>query len=290
MLSKLGEVTKKEQVDRDPFLVALSGAASMGSHVVFELAALRDTPIGKIVTDCLGRQEHNPFDEMEKETGTSPMESVDRVAVAEDLLLVEGDFEGADFDKLFEGMEATVRGNTVVYSRPDQTGSTAAIWNGQMLILSEDIDTFEETIGLLEGEVPFDQDVIDEDDSYGEIFGRLDIEDAAKMFPDTNDMSQRFAKIAEEVELHVDASNDVAMVANVTGSDNDALQELARAVGGLLSLGRIKARADGENELAELLDFASVDPGEGEFEMEVALPLEFLEDKLADCKWAGVNQ
>ncbi len=290
LLSQLGEVTEKKEMERDPLLVALSGAAADGSHVVFEVAELKDTPIGKIVTDCLARAEKNPFDELEDESGLDAMDSVERVAVAEDLFLLEGDFASADFDKLFEGMDQTTHGDTVVYSHPDKPGSSAAVWNGEMLIFAENEDTFDEAIGLLEGDVPYDETVLNEDDSYGEIYGNLDVDDAADMFPSDNEVGQRFSDIAEAVELHVDASDDVAMWANVTGSDNDELNELARSMGGLLSLGRIKARAEGQDDLAELLDFASVDPGEGDFEMEVALPLEYLEEKLADCKWAGVGQ
>ncbi len=287
LLNKLGETTQQEQLERDPLLVALSGAAAKGTHLVFEVEALKDTPIGQIVIDCLTNADSSPLDKVEEKTGISLMDSVDRIAGASGLLLVEGDFSGAKLEGLFDGAEATAKGQTTIYANPDAPGGQAAVWNKQLLILTRDRETLDEAIGLLEGEVPFDDKTIDEENSFGEIYGSLDVEQAAGMFPGSSDVGNRFAEAAERVELHVDASEDVAIVANVSGGNNDALNELARAVGGALSLGRIKARAEGDDDLAELLDFASVDPDEGAFEMEVALPLQFLEDKLADCRWMG---
>ena len=253
--------------------------------MVFEVDALADTPIGRMVVDCLERRPDDPFAEMERETGFNPAEALDRVGVADDLVVMGGDFAGVVDSPMFQELERTQRGGAVVFSSADGEGQFA-LWGDEMLIAADDADALDEAIGLLAGDVPFDEGALPEADAYGEIYGSLDVDDAMGMFGDA-DLARRFGEAAEEVKIHVDASEDVAIVADVSGGESAALSDLGRALGGAMSLARLKARAEDEDDLAELLDFASVNNAGGALKVEVALPLEFLERHLADCKWAG---
>ena len=94
----------------------------------------------------------------------------------------------------------------------------------------------------------------------------------------------RLAEVAENVELHVDASSDFAMTAQVKGPDEAKVTDLGKSLGGALSLARMKAQAEGEKELAQLLDFAGVKPDGDEFRLELAVPLDVIKQQLAFCR------
>jgi hypothetical protein len=86
------------------------------------------------------------------------------------------------------------------------------------------------------------------------------------------------------VKLHVDASHDVGIVADAKGNDPAGVLDLAKTLGGALALGRTAARAQGKDNLAAFLDYASVHPAEsGSFRVELALPLEYIAAQLKDC-------
>jgi hypothetical protein len=278
----------REKASRDPVLVALSGAAARGSSMVFEVAALADTPVGRMVTDCLEKRADNPLAEAEREAGFDPAKDVDRIGAADDLVVVAGDFEGVGDSPLFAELERTQRGEAAVYTRGEDGGGIA-LWRDELMIVGESADALDEALALLAGEIPFDEEALPEADAYGEIHGSLDVDQAADLFGD-QELAERFADAADEVKLHVDASGDVAIVADVSGGEPAAMADLGRALGGAMSLARLKARAEGEDELAALLDFAGVSNIGGGIRAEVALPLEFLESKLADCKWMGAGE
>ena len=74
------------------------------------------------------------------------------------------------------------------------------------------------------------------------------------------------------------------MVADVRGPAGEDLERLSKAFGAALALGRIKAQDDGDEKLAQLLDFAKVKPPAGRsFSLDVALPIEVLKD-LGPCR------
>jgi hypothetical protein len=74
------------------------------------------------------------------------------------------------------------------------------------------------------------------------------------------------------------------MVAQIRGSDASKVTDLGKSLGGALSLARLKAQADGNKDLAQLLDFAKVQPDGSEFKLELAVPLEAIKERLAFCR------
>jgi hypothetical protein len=71
----------------------------------------------------------------------------------------------------------------------------------------------------------------------------------------------------------------------VQGPGSDELKDVAKSLGAALAVARFKAKADGEEELAELLELARVNPnGSGNFNLELAVPLEMLKRKMAFCQ------
>jgi hypothetical protein len=83
--------------------------------------------------------------------------------------------------------------------------------------------------------------------------------------------------------LHVDATDDLLLVADVRGPDEELLAELGQSIAGALSLGRLQAVREDDRVLADLLDESRVIPSAGSFQLEVALPLATVERQLGEC-------
>src|SRR5262249_18366322 len=91
-------------------------------------------------------------------------------------------------------------------------------------------------------------------------------------------------RTASDVELHVDATDDALVVADVSGRDATGMEELGRTFGGALAAGRLGAKADGDSRLAELLELARVSPRkDGSFRLEAAFPVEMVRHWIGDC-------
>jgi hypothetical protein len=285
--NKLAEGPVKEEAD--PFMVALSAAARGGTFMVFELKKLMETPVGEIITGCLERSERNPFDKIEEETGVSILNDLGRLAMSENMILFEGFFPFDENAPISEGFESTVQGSAVRYTRTEADSGFGdfAIWDQSVLILGKGSEPVDSALGMLSGEIPYDPSALSSIQTYGDIYGNLDVDDAADLFENEGDMAQRIVDLVDSVEVHVDASEDVAMVATMAGSGQEEMSDLAKSLGSVLSLARFKAQMDDEEDLAELLDYASVSPSGEQFDMKLALPLEYLERHLADCKWMG---
>jgi hypothetical protein len=113
----------------------------------------------------------------------------------------------------------------------------------------------------------------------------LSVEQLLKMFPpEQAELAQRLKEVADTVELHMDARSDVAMVAQIRGADEAKVTDLGKSLGAALSVARLRAQAEGEKELAQLLDFAKVQPDGNEFKLEMAVPLDVIKERLAWCR------
>ncbi len=292
LLTKSADASKRMVKEVDPLMVALSGMAKRGSYMVFELADLWETPIGAIIARCLEQAKHNPFEEMEAETGINVLSSIDRVAVANGLVLFDGDFD-AENTPLNQNYSREEAGRTIRFQQPQghkETSSEIAIWDNTILMVGAPDGPMAEALSLLNGELPYDPQAIPSKTAYGAIYGQMDVPEITEMFKEQRDFSERFADLMESVELHIDAGGDVAMVATARAWEGENADELAQSLGGIISLARLKARSDGEEELAALLDFAKVEPFGTGFTLEAALPLSFLEKHLSDCEWVGDSE
>jgi hypothetical protein len=155
-----------------------------------------------------------------------------------------------------------------------------------MIIVGDDPAAVKAVIERMEGRTnETEPPLIDETQTYGEIYGKISADDIARMLPpDQQELANRLRDAAEEIELHVDTQSGVAISANVMGPNGEQVTDLGKSLGGALSLLRLKAKAEGETELAELLDHARIAPQGNEFKLEMALPIEMLKQQLAFCK------
>ncbi len=264
----------------DPVHVAL-GAGEL--QMVFEASALFDSPLGRMLLACLSPEQSADLEQWEKKSGFKPLEQLERVAFASggpdaDPVLVLSGAVGDITPSIFD-----IDGDFEPYGQKSvwiTEGKRAlAVWNRKIALLG-DADGVRAALARLEGEQPALASPFT-DEAYGEVYGTLSTRLAGELVP--NELRQRLTDAAERVMLHVDATDDLLLVADVYGQEAEKLRDLATTVGGALSLGRLHALREEDNLLAGLLDESRVIPGSGSFQLEMALPLSTIEEHLGEC-------
>lgn len=293
-----GKAEAEKPRPRDPVLAALPRGKGR-SAVVIEANALRYSPIGELLLDCLMRDGGKNLEDFRKQSGVDPLQDLDRMIITDKGVVLSGNFGNAKFKEMFQERVAADYGpgtrvyepGTVVVTQADggvrrgRSNGTVGTWNDQLLVVGEDPAAVKEVLDQVNGGGSNEPPVINEGSTYGEMYGVLSVEQLARMIPpDQAELAQKLRDVAETVELHMDARSDVAMVAEIRGSDSSKVTDLGKSLGGALSLARLKAQADGNKDLAQLLDFAKVQPDGTEFKLELAVPLDIIKERLAFCR------
>lgn len=263
----------------DPLQLALGGS-ELG--LVLEARALQESPLGRMLLGCLSPDQTKALTELEQKMGLHPLKQIERIAIAGDgsddaVLMLGGQFEGFDPSALDEQLGFEPLGDDTLWA---ESGERAiASWKGQLLLLGA-ADGVRTALARLE-RPPSEAAANLAADAYGEVYGSLTGQAASRMLPP--DLRERFARATDRVTLHVDARDDLLLVADVYGPQQEPLRDLASMVGGALALGRLHAVRSENPMLAELLDESRVIPGDGSFQVEMALPLAALADQLGEC-------
>jgi hypothetical protein len=163
--------------------------------------------------------------------------------------------------------------------------TTVGTWGSQMLLLGQDRAGLQASLDRLESSGPRQPGVLTEDQAYGEVYGVLTPDVLAELVGrEDAALGQTLRDSARSVSLHADVSHDVGLVADIGGEDATRTEDLRRALGGALSLGRMQAQARGREEEAQLLDQARVTRSEdGKFRLQAGLPYEYLSRVFKDC-------
>ncbi|RMG11031.1 MAG: hypothetical protein D6729_18535, partial [Deltaproteobacteria bacterium] len=206
-------------------------------------------------------------------------------------LLVSGFFEGVDFDRLLEDRGRAPYGDAAVIYAPRPGGGSEGseaigIWDDSLVVVGPSEEAVRAAIDRIEGRAPLEPGALDVFDAYGEVYGRLGPTLLARIaagFDPT--LEARINEIVEAMELHVDAQRDIGMRLSVRGRRPEEMEQLARALGGALAAARLAAQESGDEDLARLLDYAEIDPAGAYFDLRLAVPFEFIEEKLGDCRW-----
>jgi len=272
-------------------MTALPGG---NTAVIIEANAIRHSPIGELMVQCLGAKgQGDPFEQFRERTGIDLLKDLDRIAVTENGLTISGNFQNARWDEGLGVGRSTPYGDqgalytSVPQSQPDgeQVGPSFGAWNGQMFIIGQSADEIRSALDRLEGRAPVGAPAILDESSYGEIYGVISAEQLARLIGrDNAEFAERLRGVAQHIELHVDTRKDVAVVADVRGPDAAGVSDLGKSLGAMLSLAQLQARVQQESDLAELVELARIEPGEARFNLELALPMAFLEKHLAWCR------
>jgi len=272
---------------RDPVITALPPSKGT-SVVVFEATALKETPIAKHWIDCImaGRQRRG-LHRFRERYGVDLLEDIERLAVSSgEVVIASGDFSGAKWEEM-DGPPRVYGDKGAIFERREEgrPGEVLGIWNDEMVIIAKSAADIEAAMDRLEDRAPQEAPRLQEWEQYGDVYGVLAAEDIAKLFPeDQRELADRLRGVVKDVALHVDASEDVAIVADVGGDVQGEVEDLAKSLGGALALARLKAQSDGEENLAELLDYAKIRPRDGRFSIDLALPLDVLIRQMGPCK------
>jgi hypothetical protein len=289
-------VAQRPPRQRDPVLSALA-APEAGTALVFEANALRNSPVGQLLLDCLEAQGSRdggpgPLEEL-RALGIDPLQDVDRVAMGDEGVVVSGNFARVNWDQILGDAGAATRYGSAGQLRslpgPSDAGSgpVLATWGNQMVIIAPDEAAARASLDRVEGRAEPGQ-VLRDDQAYGDVYGVVGGGRLSGLFGGSETgLGAQLRDTARSVELHLDATRDVGLVAQVKGDDPSRLQDLGKALGGALVGARAQAIASGDAEAAELFDYARVVPGTENFQLEVAVPLEYLQAKLAFCGRPG---
>jgi hypothetical protein len=247
---------------------------------------LRDSPIGRKLLACLSPQHLAGLSELQEQLGFDPIERVERIGLtssaadSEPVLVLSGDFQGANLS--FPGADVPVfeaYGKRTRLAKDDH--QAMALWDESMFV----IGNVEPTLAIvrrLEGEDPL-LEGFPPHEAYGEVYGAISGAALSQLVP--SEYRERVRDVAERVLLHVDATDDLLLVADVRGEPSQ-VRDLGTALGGALALGRLQAAKENQGLLGELLDQSRVVPGEGGFLLEMALPLAAIEEQLGACAQA----
>jgi hypothetical protein len=262
----------------DPVLVALSSPDDMA--VVLEAGALKGSPIGRMLLACQSPDTMAELERFEERSGFRPLDQLERVGMTthdgKPVVVLSGDF--SNFDPGFGAPDkpVTTVGNARVLDREDVS---IAVWKGQMVVIG-DPSGVHSALDRLEGASPAAASFL-AGEAYGEMYGSLSGESLSQLLPEN--LRDQLWGAADRVLLHVDATDDLLLVADVNGRDAEKLSDLGQAIAGALSLGRLQAVREDDPLLADLLDESRVIPSQGSFRLEVALPLSSVERQLGEC-------
>lgn len=265
---------------RDPLLWALPSDPKK-SAMVFEVSELKSSPLGQAWLDCMLARggEQRGRASFKESFGIDLLEDVERVAVSSNRVAVLSIAPGvAKLDKSGWPKRAFGDGGTI-YEKPEGN-QVMATWGSDIMLAGQDAAEVEATIRRLEAKDPQGAPAIPEWSTYGNIYGVLSPEDLAAMLPpEQAGIAAQVEEAVRRVHLHVDASEDVAMVADVEGAEGKELEDLSKTMGVALSVARATAEEKGNERLSELLEYAAVHPQKGgKFSLDMALPFEVLKE------------
>ena len=273
---------------RDPIL-ALMPAEVKRAAVVAEFNAIINSELGGLMTECLFGEDDFLSDL--KDAGMDPTTKVDRVAMIDDSLVVTGDFKNSQWKKFLPpeavGKGYGRQGEMIEVQREDGGVQTFAVWGGQMFIAGGNEASQKVILDRLEGNGPPQAtSVLDDSMAYGEVYGVI----ASGMLADLVGredarLGETIRQSAKSVQLHMDVSHDVGLVADIQSGNPQTTEELRRTIGSALSLARMQAQAKGKTDEADLLDLAHVRSAEGgsDFRLEAGLPYEYMEKTFRQC-------
>ena len=263
---------------RDPLLVSLP-VREDGLVIVFEANALRHSRLGERFIACLEARNPGDLARVQEETGIDPLKDVDRVAFLEDAIVLSGQFQNVRWERL-KAAPVAYGGGRIWHDGGEWFGA----WGDGLVLLADREESVRRAIDQLEGRAPIPPASFGEDLAYGEVYGVIPGASARRVLgADDRGIGGKLAAIASRVELHVDAMQDIAAVVRVHGDDQGGLQDLAKTIGGALAVARLKAQAESDRELADLLEYAQVRPAGDSFSVQLAVPADRLERWFAEC-------
>mgnify|MGYP006144861259 CR=1 FL=1 len=276
------------QEPRDPLLRAF-GAGDNTSLIVFETNAIRHSALGESFLNCLGQNAQQGLSKIRDELGINPLEDIDRMALGDETVMFSGHFENLQWGEIFDSEPENYGDSALFFTENNNTDDPDAVlterialWNNELLILGKNREDLEQTIDTLEGRLPMNSIPLRESETYGEAYGNMSTAMLGRLIPpEAGELRDQILEIVSGVKLNSNAMSDVAISAQLSSDGNiDGLTDLGRSMGGALSMALAAARLQGDDQLAQLLEFAKITDNQGELALELALPEDYLKQHL----------
>jgi hypothetical protein len=137
----------------------------------------------------------------------------------------------------------------------------------------------------LEGRSPAPAPLLTPDMIYGDVYGVIAAEHAGELLPyGHRELAELLPTVMHHVELHVDASHDVRVTAELKGVDPARADELAAMIDAGLVLAKMKATKKGNVLVAKVLERVRLVQDGARLRLEAEVPLAMLEQELAWCR------
>ncbi len=275
---------------RDPVLAAMPTEIKNGA-IVIEANAIRNSELGNLMVECLFTDKAEALSRF-ADAGFDPLEKLDRFAIADNAMMVTGDFSKTDIPALIDMKNKRDFGsNASLFSRGLPDGGTSepmGLWKNQVLVFGETEAEVTAVLDRLDGKGDLSaKRVLTDADAYGEMYGVMKPGPFARALAEDNPvLATLLEEAASSIKLHADVSHDVGLVADIEGSDATKTQDLRKAIGTALTLAKLQAEARGDKSAAEVLGFARVAQSKDDsanFHLEAGLPFEFLQTQLHKC-------
>jgi len=262
---------------RDRLTRALSSPAQ-GGAVVFEVNALRHSPLVDALLKCRAQQQGDEMaglDLLKTELGIDVTEDVDRVALDAEVLAVSGFFEKLALPPELGDGEGYGDGGRI-YTMTDDKGGTAylAKLGTDLVMTSTSEDELKAAIDRAEGRKEasgtFPEGVVG-----GEVYGMVGpalLQSLVGMGGNGGQLDGLAGMLTTtKVRMAVDEAAAVSLDIGTKSPEDGA--ELAKALGGAVAMARSRAAADGQQELAAMLEQARVVPNDdGSIAFDLAVP------------------
>jgi hypothetical protein len=274
---------------RDPLLAIMPDQVKYVA-MVWEFNALVNSELGPLMLDCLAQGPDRSLFNRMRDAGYDPATMIDRVGFVDQTAVITGALKPEPWRMFTSEPPLTTdygrQGKLYEWAGKDGSKQFAASWGSAMMLLGESRAELQSSLDRLESPPdPHATPVLSGDQAYGEMYGVITSEAIAKVIGEQDEqLAATFRSAAKDVQLHADVDHDVGLVADIDGADATRAEELRRALGGALSLGRMQAQAKGRLDEAQLLDSASVKAaGDGRFRMQAGLPYDYMKKVFQGC-------
>ena len=252
---------------------ALRGKDSDGALFV-EINAIRHSPLAEKILRCREQELMESFEDLKKEVGIDPSQDVDRIGFDGDTLVVSGFFSDLTMPpKLGEPMPHgdagrlwQIKGDDGASFFVGQVGDGLLVTHFEEAGVKAAIDRAE---GRAESAPPLPAGV-----SAAEVYGVVGPQMLKSLLADSQEpMAAQMGEMLQQGIVRMNVEEEVAMSFDLKARTEQEGEDLAKALGAALAVGRKKAQAEGATEFARLLEQARIVPGAGgAFELDLAVP------------------
>jgi hypothetical protein len=262
---------------RDRLTRALS-SPGRGGAVVFEVNALRHSPLVDALLKCRTQQQGDELAGLEllkTELGIDVTEDVDRVALDAEVLAVSGFFDKLALPPELGDGEVYGDGGRI-FTMVDDKGGTAYLAKlGTDLVMTSTSEdelkaAIDRTEGRKEASGTFPDGVVG-----GEVYGMVGpalLQSLVGMGGGSGQL-QGLAGMLTTTKLRMAVDQAAAVSLDIGTKSPEDGAELAKAIGGAVAMARSHAAAEGQQELAAMLEQARVVPNDdGSIAFDLAVP------------------